>query len=400
LAEEPNIEGSSHEQRVVIARAYDHFHATGVWPTFGQLDRPLYNEEQIEVVSVLRSIPNTLVLFDRSKFNPPYESPIQLRLTAIASCVGSESDLDLYFVALRWFATQERLTPIDAENNEREVSRQEFLNFLSTTKHGSFWVNATKVISLVLVEGGLYRSTYSQDADGEWRLRINRNIRWFENVHNLDDYDKAMKSLLSQLNANTFQVPAANFPVLTEPEIIIEPETMPETAPDRYVFLIMPFHEPWSDATHELIKSAIELVPSEPKLRTLRSDEIDVHGDITDQIIEAIGGATLVLADVTSTKLRSTLFGGRRFVPNANVMWELGYSMAREAIGRGAPNVLISQNPAQAPFDLAHLRQLPYSIPTNDAQIQRLATMITANLPLAPPAPEGKSRIRPGSNGN
>jgi hypothetical protein len=48
-------EGSSREQRVVITRAYDHFHATGVWPTFGQLDRPLYNEEQIEVLSVLRS---------------------------------------------------------------------------------------------------------------------------------------------------------------------------------------------------------------------------------------------------------------------------------------------------------------------------------------------------------
>ena len=41
MADEPNIEGSSHEQRVVIARAYDHFHATAVWPTFGQLDRPL-----------------------------------------------------------------------------------------------------------------------------------------------------------------------------------------------------------------------------------------------------------------------------------------------------------------------------------------------------------------------
>ncbi len=193
-----------------------------------------------------------------------------------------------------------------------------------------------------------------------------------------------MSLLLSQLNApGAFQVPTANFPATTEPEIIIEPASsiMPETVADRYVFLIMPFHESWSDATHSLINAAIELVPSEPKLRTLRSDQIDVHGDITDQIIEAIGGATLVLADVTSSKLRSGWIHGRRFVPNANVMWELGYSMAQEANG-GAPNVLISQNPAQAPFDLAHLRQLPYSIPTNDQQVKRLATMITANLPL------------------
>jgi hypothetical protein len=356
-----------------------------VWPTFGQLDRPLYNEEQIEIVSVLRSTPNTLVLFDRSSPNPSNESPIQLRLAAIASCFGSESDLDLYFVALRWFAAQERL-PSNTESNEREVSRQDLLDFLSTTKHGSFWLNATKVISLVLVEGGLYRSTYSQDADGDWKLRINRNIRAFENVHNLDEYDKAMALLLTRLNATTFQVPTANFPVTPEPETDIEVDSSvkPETTPDRYVFLIMPFRELWSGATHGLIKAAIELVPSEPKLRTLRSDEIDVHGDITEQIIQAIGGATLVLADVTSSKLRGGWFGRKRFVPNANVMWELGYSMALEETGRGAPNVLISQNPAQAPFDLAHLRQLPYSIPTNDTQIKRLATMITANLPLPP----------------
>ncbi|MGP8008922.1 MAG: hypothetical protein ACLPKZ_01505 [Acidimicrobiales bacterium] len=378
-----HIADSSHEQRVVIARAYDHFHATGVWPTFGQMDRPLYVEEQIDVVSVLRSIPNTLVLFDRSSPNPQLESPIQLRLAAIASCVGSESDLDLYFTSLRWFAAQERL-PANTETNEREVSRQELLNFLSTTKHGSFWINATKVISLVLVEGSLYRSTYSQDADGEWKLRITRNIRGFENVHNLDAYDKAMASLLTRLRESTYTVPTANFPVEpTQPEIIIEPETMPETAPDRFVFVIMPFQEPWSDATYELIKAAIELVPGEPKLRALRSDEIDVHGDITNQIIEAIEGATLVLADVTSSKLRSGWFGGKRFVPNANVMWELGYSMAQEA-NEGAPNVLISKNAAQAPFDLAHLRQLTYSIPTNETQIKRLATMITANLPLPP----------------
>jgi hypothetical protein len=378
-----HIAGTSQEQRVVIARAYDHFHATGVWPTFGQMDRPLYVEEQIDIVSVLRSIPNTLVYFDRSSPNPQLESPIQLRLAAIASCVGSESDLDLFFTSLRWFASQERLPP-NTDTNEREVSRQELLNYLSTTKHGSFWINATKVISLVLVEGSLYRSTYSQDADGEWKLRITRNIRGFENVHNLEQYDRAMASLLDRLKETTFTVPTTNFPEPTQPEIIIdEPETMPETAPDRFVFVIMPFQESWSDAAYELIKAATELVPSEPKLRTLRSDEIDVHGDITNQIIEAIEGATLVLADVTSLKLRSGWFGGNRFVPNANVMWELGYSMAREA-NSGAPNVLISQNPAQAPFDLAHLRQLTYSIPTNETQIKRLATMITANLPLAP----------------
>ena len=90
MNDEAKVAGTSREQRTVIARVYDHFHPTGVWPTFGQLDRPLYNEDQIEIVSVLRSTPNTLVLFDRSSPNPPYESPIQLRLAAIASCVGSE----------------------------------------------------------------------------------------------------------------------------------------------------------------------------------------------------------------------------------------------------------------------------------------------------------------------
>jgi len=195
-----------------------------------------------------------------------------------------------------------------------------------------------------------------------------------------------MERLLESLNArNAYQVPAShNLDDFAIPETHTDADatlSVPHNHADRYVFIVMPFNEPWSGASHNLIKMAIDRVPSEPKLRSLRSDEITTSGDITEQIIEAINGAILVLSDITSTKLRKGCFSRKRYVPNANVMWELGYSMAREALGFGAPNVLINQDPKYAPFDLSHLRQMQYSVEANEAEIERLANVIAANLP-------------------
>ena len=85
---------------------------------------------------------------------------------------------------------------------------------------------------------------------------------------------------------------------------------------------------------------------------------------------------------MTSIPLRRDRFGfGKRiFIPNANVMYELGYSMAIESSG-GAPIVLINQNPKNAPFDLSHIRQVQYSVPARERELNWLAQVIETNLP-------------------
>lgn len=378
---------SSREWRIVINRVYDHFHNTGTWPTFGQLDRPLYREEQFDLVKILRSMPNTYVLFDGGMNVPACDSKIQLRIKAIATCVGSGHDLHLYFEALRWFAYQESQLPDSSADSECVVTRQELLNYLSATEYGSSWTNAAKVASLVLLEPGWIRSTFSQNADGEWSLAITRYIRYFKSIRDLNDYNDAVARLMHDLNPpNSFQgLPSENLELVSDSTENDAPPSLTiidvEVSSDRYIFIVMPFNEPWSNASHSFIKSAIARVPSAPPLRPLRADDITKRGDITEQIIEAIEGAALVISDVTSTKLRRGWLGRRHYIPNANVMWELGYSMARETLGH-APNVIINQNPKYAPFDVSHLRQMQYSVQTNDTEIERLAKVIADNLPL------------------
>jgi hypothetical protein len=372
----------SREQRIIIDQVFNHFHATGAWPTFGQLDRPLKRDDDIDALQVLHSIPSSLVFFNRSYADPDKASPVQLRLDALALCIGSEGDLRLFFEAVRWFAELELAEP-DPGVSIIQVTKQQYLAHLSSTQFGDFWINATKLVSMLIVEGGYFGIGILQGPDGDWSVTITRDIRYLAGVETLDQYHEAFNKLsngravpppllVGDIKRSLF---GESFQVFDQSQADA-PTALPA---ERYAFIVMPFNESWSKTTLDFIRSAVDLLPASQKLEILRADEITKRGDIPLQVIESIVGAAVVIADITSSDFRRGRRRALHHIPNPNVMWELGYAMALDRNGE-TPFVIINQHLRKSPFDLSHSRQVEYSVPSTDRETERLAQVISENL--------------------
>jgi len=112
-------------------------------------------------------------------------------------------------------------------------------------------------------------------------------------------------------------------------------------------------------------------------VQCMRADEIAKPGIITDQIMQAISDADVVIADLTGN--------------NPNVMYELGYAHALTKM-----TVILTQSVKESPFDVAAMRQIVYdrSRLMKDC-LPRLATAIAEALggieAVAEPSPPAHS---------
>jgi hypothetical protein len=129
----------------------------------------------------------------------------------------------------------------------------------------------------------------------------------------------------------------------------------PVSAEPKVAFVVMPFGEPWSDAVFSMIMRAVERLEGE--LTAIRADQITLLGRITDQIMDAIRDADVIIADIT----------GR----NANVFWELGYAHAY-----GKPCALLMKSGDEAPFDIYDHRRIDYGEQLSEVEELRLAEIL------------------------
>ena len=89
----------------------------------------------------------------------------------------------------------------------------------------------------------------------------------------------------------------------------------------------------------------------------LRIDEVVTSGTVSDQFLQELFTADVVVADVS--------------VPNPNVFYELGI---RQAMGTG-PTVLIASSPANLPFDIREQRVFFYDLTTLNKSLKALANL-------------------------
>ncbi len=188
--------------------------------------------------------------------------------------------------------------------------------------------------------------------DDGWQLSINEGLVMdFDDVGSPADYVKRQVDILRRFAASAGAI-------LPQHQDGAESRTA-----DGPAFVIMPFRELWSADTYQLIVSSAASL--EPPLRTIRADKIFAPGRITEQIVEAIRNARLVIADITGL--------------NANVMWELGYA---DALNK--PVVILRQHTAEAPFDIYERRQVLYSSPHGPAEEASLRQHLRGALPSTP----------------
>jgi nucleoside 2-deoxyribosyltransferase len=109
------------------------------------------------------------------------------------------------------------------------------------------------------------------------------------------------------------------------------------------LFALMPFREEFDDV-YMLIKDAA--IETEESLATniycSRADEILGPGKITDQIIQAISEADIIVADISDN--------------NPNVMYELGLAHTMKKA-----SIIISQDVHNSPFDVKDFRMILYN---------------------------------------
>lgn len=102
-------------------------------------------------------------------------------------------------------------------------------------------------------------------------------------------------------------------------------------------FVLMPFAEEYKEIYDQVYKPVCE----SNDLKCWRVDEIARPGSITQDIVEGIIGADIIIADLTTK--------------NANVFYELGIAHTI-----GAKVIMTCQNGQQIPFDIANYRVIFY----------------------------------------
>ena len=100
----------------------------------------------------------------------------------------------------------------------------------------------------------------------------------------------------------------------------------------------MPFSSDFSDVW----KGGIEKAAKAENFRPIRVDMINKSTNITDDIVSSIERCRLAIVDVTGN--------------NPNVMFELGYALAKNKT-----NIIISQSADDLPFDIRNIRTIIYS---------------------------------------
>ena len=105
-------------------------------------------------------------------------------------------------------------------------------------------------------------------------------------------------------------------------------------------FMIMPFTTTFDPVFEVVGRAAAGAVPG-TRVECVWLKDVHAAGMITHDIIAGLNEATFCIADVSGN--------------NPNVMWETGYAMAL-----GKPTILIGQDLASLPFDLASHRVLAY----------------------------------------
>lgn len=129
-------------------------------------------------------------------------------------------------------------------------------------------------------------------------------------------------------------------------------------------FVMMPFGK-WFDRYYqEIYVAAIKDAGFEP----VRADELFSAGSVVEQIWEQIAKSTVLLADLTDK--------------NPNVFYELGLAHAARR-----PVVFTTANVEDVPFDLRHLRVIPYETREPD-WAEKLTRDVTSYLKNAREEPE------------
>lgn len=189
---------------------------------------------------------------------------------------------------------------------------------------------------------------------------LSRNLDQYKPTADVDDADN-LRARIASLEEQ-----------LTESSEQDQEGTGKDTSEASSVFVIMPFRPEFNDVW----KGGIQRAARSEGFKAIRVDMINRSTNITDDIVESIDKCHLAIVDVTDN--------------NANVMFELGYTLAKRK-----PNIIISQSADYLPFDIRNIRTIVYS--NTWSGIEDLKVKIQDFLKEFPPKKQGAKKSKKSS---
>jgi hypothetical protein len=286
------------------------FAESGRWPRYPYVEAVLDHRYGLDFESVVADLPPRTVWWPAGLGG---QADIIAGAPALAAIPALSDDLARFVAIVSMLAAREFAhTPSPHDPGELVVERVEVLEAAGIAMDDQLAI--TRLLALVRAEDVAF---VGGQVDAEWTLVVDRRIRAFREVQALADY-----------NARRW-TPA-----------VAQVVSLPQVAPS--IFIIMPFEDDWSDNVHDMIKQACaEVAATVEGLTWQRADGISEPGRITDQIVNAILNADLIVADTTGY--------------NPNVMFELGFADAARK-----PIVVLNQNVTANPFDIKDWRAIVY----------------------------------------
>jgi hypothetical protein len=318
-----------HRQLIrVVAHA---FAQVSQWPLFPHVEAVLDHEHGLSFEDVVADLPQGLV-WSPAGYGPQAE--IRASVAALAAVGAAHDDVERYIAIVRHAASVEReYLPGPLEQPDLRLSAEDVMRVAATSANDPQALQ--RLLALIDSEFVL---SFVGVRDAEWWLAVDSRIRSYRDVASIEQY------LARRPRTPTRQV------------------TNVRVAPPPSVFVVMPFGPDWSRNVHDMISQACEQVATSVEgLSWSRADEIAAPGRITDQIVNAIETADLIVADLTGN--------------NANVMFELGY-----ADRAGKEVVLLNQKIAATPFDIKDWRQIAYNVDDLKTARGELVTFIRGAL--------------------
>jgi len=303
------------------------------WPRYDYVEAVLEHEHQIAIEDALVDLPPELA-HSQSGNNP--QATIVATVPGLAGQYAVQADLERFIRIIAKAAEAEQtFLPSPVEQRELKLTRDIVLADLGEE------LSPADVKRLGLLLNIERPVSFSGQADGEWALQVyTSEVRAYRGVSDLADY------------------------IARRPQPPRPPTFLAPAPPRPSIFVVMPFNPSWASNVYDSIGQACrEVAQSVSGLQWIRADDIDEPGRITDQIVNAILNADLIIADVTDH--------------NPNVMFELGYADAARK-----PIIVLNQHIDESPFDIKDWRQIHYSPDELADARERLVSFIRGQLTL------------------
>src|SRR6266849_5410286 len=312
------------EQVALLVAIYEGLKQRGNWPSFQFVDKKLDGDGH-DAEEIARNLPPDLSNLGPGQFFREAEEAT-LTITGLYYTPGADQDLALIVKAVQTAVGVEQAHQATLDARNRPILRGSDLG----ASTGADDATLQRVYLFLRFEPW---NAGSGSGPNGWEITVSRAIRRFRRVESIEDY----LELRSEFFGQAVRVPPAVRLGIRPGTVLGIDQEPAEAKQGPYIFVIMPLKSDFN-AVYGTIRAACGRFPG---VTSDRADDWSKTGRITDQIIEALKRADLIIADITG--------------PNANVMYEFGYA---HALGK---KVIVLNADRESPFDVRDYRQILYS---------------------------------------